>query len=91
SLGISGEMGRYPVHFHFMTDAADSYIENVSIHHTFQRGIVVHQTNDLRLEGNVVYDTIGHAYYVEDGVEQGNSFLGNLAMMPRNVPPENRL
>ncbi len=90
-LGITGELGRYAIHFHHGGDQTDSYVKDVSVHHTLQRGIVIHQTDNLLLEGNVVYDTVGHQYYIEDGVETGNQFLGNLAMLPREVDPEHRL
>ncbi|MEL6979820.1 MAG: G8 domain-containing protein [Pseudomonadota bacterium] len=90
-LGISGELGRYPVHFHHGGDQSGSYVRDVSVHDTFQRGIVVHATDNLLLEDNVVYDTIGHSYYIEDGTETGNLFSGNLAMLPRSTPRENRV
>ncbi|MEM6465652.1 MAG: G8 domain-containing protein, partial [Pseudomonadota bacterium] len=87
-LGISGELGRYPVHFHHAGDASGSYIKDSAVHHVFQRGIVVHQTDNALFEGNTVYDTLGHGIYLEDGVETGNRFEDNLVMLPRSVPPE---
>ncbi|MEM6574573.1 MAG: G8 domain-containing protein [Pseudomonadota bacterium] len=84
-LGNSGELGRYPVHFHHAHDASDSYVRGVSVHHTFQRGLVVHQTDNLLVEDNVVYDTVSHSVYIEDGNETGNRFLRNLAMLPRET------
>ncbi|NET35262.1 MAG: hypothetical protein F6K19_25080, partial [Cyanothece sp. SIO1E1] len=90
-LGLSGELGRYPVHFHHTGDAKGSYIKDSSIHHTFQRGLVVHQTDNVLIEGNAIYDTTGHSFYIEDGVETGNRFANNLAMLPRSTPDKVRL
>ena len=85
-LGITGEKGNYPVHFHLAGDMQGSYIEDSAIHHSLQRGLIVHRTDNLLIEGNVIYDTVGHQFYLEDGNEEGNQFLGNLAMLPRPTP-----
>lgn len=90
-LGLSGELGGYPVHFHHTGDATGSYVKNSSIHHTFQRGLVVHQTDNLLVEGNTIYDTMSHSYFIEDGVETGNRFVDNLAMLPRSTTEEFRI
>ncbi|MGF1534872.1 MAG: CAP domain-containing protein [Elainellaceae cyanobacterium] len=82
-LGNSGELGNYPVHFHHTGDASGSYVKNSSVHHTFQRGLVVHRADNLLIEGNTIFETMSHSYYIEDGVETGNRFVDNLAMMPR--------
>ena len=31
----------------------------------------------------VVYDTMGHAFFVEDGTEEFNTFEGNLGMVTK--------
>ncbi|MEM9188075.1 MAG: G8 domain-containing protein [Myxococcota bacterium] len=82
-LGVSGALGRYPVHFHHAHDMSDSYIRNLSVHHTYQRAVVVHHTDNLLVEENTVYNTVGHGFYLEDGNEIGNRFLGNLSMLQR--------
>ncbi|NET38693.1 MAG: hypothetical protein F6K19_43005, partial [Cyanothece sp. SIO1E1] len=90
-LGLSGKLGRYPVHFHHAGDAEGSYVKNSSIHHTFQRGLVVHQTDNLLIEGNTIHDTMGHSYFIEDGNETGNRFVDNLAMLPRSTTEQFRI
>ncbi|MEM1166410.1 MAG: G8 domain-containing protein [Planctomycetota bacterium] len=61
---------------------AGDAIENCSIHSSGQRGIVVHGVNDVRVERNVVADVWDTAYiFSEDGIEKGNVFRGNLAML----------
>ncbi len=90
-LGLSGELGRYPVHFHHTGDAEGSYVKNSSIHHSFQRGLVVHRTDNLLVEGNTTFDTMSHSYYIEDGVETGNQFVNNLAVLPRRTAEDFRI
>lgn len=34
---------------------------------------------------NVAYDTAGHCFMTEDGIEQGNEFLYNLGALTRSV------
>ena len=38
----------------------------------------MHGTNGVLIEDNVAFDTFGHCYMTEDGVERSNSFLRNL-------------
>jgi len=87
-LGITGEKGNYPVHFHKAGDMEGSYVEDSVIHHSMQRGMIVHQTDNLNIEGNVIFDTVGHQFYLEDGNEEGNVFAGNLGMLPRPTPKD---
>ena len=42
------------------------------------RCVVVHGTNRLLIEENVAYDTLGHCYMTEDGIEVNNRFTRNL-------------
>ena len=38
----------------------------------------MHGTNKVRIEDNVAFDTFGHCYMTEDGVEHSNHFIRNL-------------
>lgn len=42
-------MGSYPVHFHLCgdVDGSNTYVEGLSIHHSFSRCVTVHATNGL--------------------------------------------
>lgn len=82
-MGQAGILGRYPMHWHMRGDATDEYIEYCSSHHAFNKGMTVHGTHNTRVEGNVVYENLGHSYFLEDGGEEGNQFLGNLAINAR--------
>ncbi|HEY4211339.1 MAG TPA: hypothetical protein VGM84_07645, partial [Steroidobacteraceae bacterium] len=46
----------------------------------------VHGTNDVRVENNVTYNTVGHCFFLEDAVETGNQFVHNLGMMTKCHP-----
>jgi hypothetical protein len=86
-LGQLTKLGRYPVHFHKLGDeGSKSYLKNSSIHHTLQRGVVVHQTNNLMIENNALFDVVGHAMFLESAIEVNNTFDRNLIMLVRMVP-----
>jgi G8 domain len=78
NFGQQGNLGRYPIHFHFCGDVAGSIVSKNTIRQSNQRCVVVHGTNRLRIEENVAYDTKGHCYMTEDGMEMNNQFLRNL-------------
>ena len=78
NFGQQGSLGRYPIHFHFCNDVAGSIVSKNTIRQSNQRCVVVHGTNKLRIEENVAYDTKGHCYMTEDGMETNNQFIRNL-------------
>jgi len=84
-FGQQGKLGRYPFHFHMCGSVAGSVLSKNSVRNTKQRGIVVHGSNDLYLEGNVLHNTKGHAVMLEDGAEQGNTFMYNLGAVGNPV------
>ncbi len=85
-MGQTGVLGRYPLHWHLTGDASASYAKNTAIHHSFNRFVTVHATNNLRIDGGVWHDSIGHGFMYETGREVNNSINGILAMTTR-VPP----
>ena len=82
-MGQNLELARYPIHWHLVGDAKGQYIKNAAIHDTYNRCVTVHGTNDLRVENNVTYNTVGHCFFLEDGIEHGNEFVHNLAMQTK--------
>ena len=48
--------------------------------------MTVHGTNFLRVENNVTYNTVGHCFFLEDGIEHGNEFIKNLAIQTKCHP-----
>ncbi len=85
-MGQHLTLARYPIHFHILGEGAGQYVRNTSIHDTFNRCVTVHGTNDLRIEGNVTFNTVGHCFFMEDGIETGNEFVRNLAIQTKCHP-----
>ena len=83
-MGQNLELARYPIHWHLVGDGGKGqYIRNAAIHDTFNRCVTVHGTNDLRVENNITYNTVGHCFFMEDGIEHGNEFIHNLAIQTK--------
>ena len=83
-LGQGGRMGRYPVHFHFARKTPpDTFVKDSSIHDAMTRWITLHATQDVRLERNVGYKSIGHGFYLEDGTEINNKLYSNIGIFAR--------
>ena len=73
-------LARYPIHMHFLghVDSDQSFIKDVSVHHTNNRAIVIHHTHNLLVDNSVVYDVKGGAIFIEDGIERFNIVTNNL-------------
>jgi hypothetical protein len=54
------------------------FVKDSSVHRSYFRAYAVHGTNNVLVSQNVAYDVIGHAYFLEDGVEENNRFEFNL-------------
>ncbi|KOO25907.1 communication mutant protein, partial [Chrysochromulina tobinii] len=82
-MGQTNQMARYPMHFHFVGNAGTggtrASMRDSSVHRSFYRCVSVHGTNNALISENVAYDAIGHCFYLEDGIEQDNTFEYNLA------------
>jgi hypothetical protein len=86
-MGQHMELARYPIHWHLVGEGGQGqYIRNAAIHDTFNRCVTVHGTNDLQIENNVTYNTVGHCFFMEDGIESGNEFIHNLAIQTKCHP-----
>lgn len=59
-------------------DVSGSVVRKNTIRKSHQRCIVVHGSNNLVVEDNVAFDSFGHCFIMEDGIETGNFFLRNL-------------
>jgi cell migration-inducing and hyaluronan-binding protein len=82
-MGQNLTLARYPIHWHLIGDAKGQYIKNAAIHDTYNRCVTVHGTNFLRVENNVTYNTVGHCFFLEDGIEHGNEYIRNLAIQTK--------
>ena len=92
NFGQQGTLGRYPIHFHFCGDNTGSIVSKNTVRDSNQRAIVIHGTDNVLVEENVVFNTKGHGIILEDGMEVGNSFVRNLGAATgavENVIPDN--
>ncbi|MEL6476472.1 MAG: G8 domain-containing protein [Pseudomonadota bacterium] len=88
-MGQAGLLGRYATHWHLVGDAAGQYITNSSYHQTYNKGMTIHGTDNTTVTDNVIFETIGHSYFFEDGTETGNVLTGNLGFNTRSADPDN--
>jgi G8 domain len=91
NMGQQGLLGRYPIHFHYCVDSPLSVVSKNTIRQSNQRCVVVHGTNQMRIEENVAFDTKGHCFMLEDGMEVGNEFVRNLRAQtgaPETIIPD---
>jgi hypothetical protein len=85
-MGQHLTLARYPIHWHLIGEGAGQYVRNTAIHDTYSRCVTVHGTHNLRVENNVTYNTVGHCFFIEDGIETGNQFVRNLAIQTKCHP-----
>ncbi|XP_022094388.1 fibrocystin-L-like [Acanthaster planci] len=81
--GQGFRLGRYPIHFHMSGDLSGSYVRGCGIHNTFNRAVTIHGVHNLLVEHNVAYKVMGHAFFMEDGIETGNIIQYNLGVFVR--------
>ena len=86
-MGQEGRVGRYPLHFHLAGEQCGSWVRGCAIHGCFNRALTIHGTQDLVVDNNAAFDTIGHAFFLEDGTETGNILTRNLAILTRAARP----
>ena len=48
--------------------------------------MTVHGTNNVRVENNVTFNTVGHCFFLEDAVETGNQIVHNLGILTKCHP-----
>jgi hypothetical protein len=58
-----------------------NYVKDCAVHKSFYRCVSIHGTHDVNVSRNVAYDVEGHCFYLEDGVEERNTFAFNLAAL----------
>ena len=85
-MGQHLTLARYPMHWHLIGEGAGQYIRNSSIHDTYSRCVTVHGTNNVAVENNVTFNTVGHCFFLEDGIETGNQFISNLGIQTKCHP-----
>ncbi len=89
NAGKFDRMGSYPVHLH-ETGPTDATLVGNVVHTSSNRGVVLHATEGVQASDNVVFDVVGHAFYLEEspGMEtRHNRLEGNLALAVHGCPP----
>lgn len=84
-FGEEGIRDAYPIHFDFCQDNVNSVVSKNTIRQSNHRCIVLDATNNVLVEGNVAFDTKGHCFVVETGLEIGNVFKSNLGAKSQRV------
>ncbi|MEQ9164983.1 MAG: G8 domain-containing protein, partial [Fulvivirga sp.] len=92
--GQRNRLRRYPFHWHMLSysgsqtlnDADGQYFKNSVVNSSKNRGIVIHGTNGVLVQNNIVYDVQGHGIFTEDAVERRNIIDHNLVLHIRNPP-----
>jgi cell surface hyaluronidase len=92
-MGQRNKLARYPFHWHVAGSVPGQFIRNSSVWRTFNRCITIHGTHDAHVEKNVCYDHEGHGYFLEDGIETGNTLRENLGLTSRiaSLIPSDRM
>jgi hypothetical protein len=75
--GQAYDLGRYAVHVRGLGNVRKSFLRYNSIHHSYNRGITVSGVNYLPVQGNTLYNIMGHAVMLETGAEFYNLFEDN--------------
>ena len=58
----------------------NSYARKNAIHQSYNRAFTMHGTSYLSLRENVVYEAMGHNFFIEDAAETKNYMYKNLVM-----------
>jgi hypothetical protein len=77
------KLGSYPVHFHQVGRIGQNQtalFNANSIHHSYNKCITVHSTQNLVLQNNVCARAVGHLFYQEIGDEDDITFKYNLGL-----------
>lgn len=90
--GQRGRIRRYPWHWHILSydgeetlsDATGQYFRKNTINESANRGIVIHGTNGVLVQDNIIFNTRGHGIFTEDAVERRNTIDHNLVLHVRN-------
>ncbi len=86
-LGQAGRLASYPFHWHLAGDVKGQYFKNSSIHQSYQRCVVIHESMNAVVDNNTCFDFKGHGFFLETGNETGNTFSRNLAILAKYPSP----
>ena len=64
NMGQGYRLGRWALQFYLLGPVPSSYMSECSLHHSFQRGLVLHKADGLRVHRNVFFHIIGHHVHI---------------------------
>ncbi|HEV8455727.1 MAG TPA: G8 domain-containing protein, partial [Gemmatimonadales bacterium] len=75
-------LGAYPIHLHQLGPVAAGTltINANSVHHSYNKCLTLHSSQDVTVENMVCARIIGHIFYQEYGDESGTKYLNNLGL-----------
>lgn len=76
-VGKASLKAAHPLFFDRVGNAQKSYLKGNLVWESYNRGIVLASTDNLRVEGNTLFDIKGHGIALQDGVETQNIFHDN--------------
>jgi hypothetical protein len=76
------QLGSYPIHFHMAGDVSSQapLVDANSIHHSYNKCITIHATQNMTVQNNVCARIVGQIFYEETGAEQNITFMNNLGL-----------
>jgi len=77
------QLGSYPIHLHLtgpLTNTTPLLINANSVHHSYNKCVTIHSTQNVKVQNMVCARIVGHIFYQEFGDESGISFLNNLGL-----------
>eukprot|EP01065_Artemidia_motanka_P046222 TRINITY_DN6954_c0_g1_i2.p1 TRINITY_DN6954_c0_g1~~TRINITY_DN6954_c0_g1_i2.p1 ORF type:complete len:1953 (+),score=506.49 TRINITY_DN6954_c0_g1_i2:51-5909(+) len=78
-MGQYNVVARYPFHLHMLGVSPNSLFSDNVARDTYFRCYTIHGTHETLVTENVAFNAWGSCFYVEDGVEENNTFTYNLA------------
>ena len=84
--GAAGK-AQHCIHIHQLGEVADraSYVEGVSVHHGWNRGVVLAGTNSFVMQGTVGFHVEGHMFHQADFESEWNVYENNLGVYTRKT------
>ena len=80
-VGQAFQLGRHPIYFSHAGNVHDSFVRGCSIHTSYNRAIAMNNVNYLKVQWNLVYDIMGHAFFFENAIEEHNLLENNIGIM----------
>ena len=81
-LGQGGRMAHSPVNFHLTRQApTGTYVRDCSVNESMTRWYELRGAQNVSLERNVGWKSIGHGYLLADGTEVNNTLRANLGIL----------